>query len=281
MIRGAVLQTLEAHRSIGQKLFENHNIRFSRPNFKNTTKQVLVRLHQLVREEIAATRAGERGDGMPGLGTLAQDSLRQGIFKNGILGTYEPGTDSIVLASQKNTPPIAPSRRKQKPTVTTNTQVRQPMLPPPTHIIYFDGAAKGNPGKAGCGAVLKKIEHDGTETLVEDDRENLEVQTNNVAEYCGMLLALKLATKHNVKNIIIKGDSGLVINQISGKWVSYKPKLTKLQGSARRMLKNFESYQLEWIPRLKNKEADRLANMASKEKKPPKYRCGLSQVRST
>jgi len=77
-------------------------------------------------------------------------------------------------------------------------------------ILHFDGASKGNPGKAGAGAVL--MTEDGR--VISRLREGLGIVTNNVAEYRGLILGLKYAIRHGFRRIRVHGDSQLVCNQV-------------------------------------------------------------------
>ena len=85
--------------------------------------------------------------------------------------------------------------------------------------LYFDGGSRGNPGIAGCGALLCK-ESGGVENCIWSGGNYLGQQTNNVAEYNGLILGLVAAADLGLSAIEIKGDSKLVINQVMRKPVS-------------------------------------------------------------
>lgn len=127
------------------------------------------------------------------------------------------------------------------------------------YLIRFDGGSRGNPGIAGCGYIIYKP--DGTLHL----RGACFVghhETNNVAEYSGLLRALEaISIDDTITNIQIEGDSLLVVNQLNGEW---KVKAKNLQGvfdSVCTLLKKFD-YTIRHIPRKDNYEADHLANVA-------------------
>ncbi|GJN15404.1 hypothetical protein PR202_gb02317 [Eleusine coracana subsp. coracana] len=80
-----------------------------------------------------------------------------------------------------------------------------------SYILEFDGASKGNPGKAGAGAIIKRL--DGS--VIAQLREGLGIATNNAAEYRALILGLKYAAKKGFKYIRAQGDSKLVCNQVS------------------------------------------------------------------
>ena len=126
------------------------------------------------------------------------------------------------------------------------------------YSLYFDGACKGNPGPAGAGYVLYqgsrevsyKYEFVGTN------------ETNNVAEYHALVLGLKQSLSCGVRNLIVYGDSLLVINQVTGKFKVNSHKLNKYYEFAIELSKQFESVRFQHIPREKNKRADELANLS-------------------
>ena len=122
-------------------------------------------------------------------------------------------------------------------------------------ILYFDGCSKGNPGIAGSGAIIK----DENQTIWSGS-EYVGITTNNVAEYKGLILGLKQVTS-NCKHLIIKGDSMLVINHMTGKYKVKAPHLILLYNEAKGLIKDLKlDVTFLYIPREQNKEADYLAN---------------------
>jgi ribonuclease HI len=91
--------------------------------------------------------------------------------------------------------------------------------------------------------------------------------TNNVGEYSGLLLCLRLARRLGVEVLQIHSDSKLIVNQTLGKWKCQEPELQKLLLSARREGAPFHSLTISWVPREKNKRADKLCREAIKRAK--------------
>ncbi|MGW0532998.1 bifunctional RNase H/acid phosphatase [Streptomyces sp. NPDC003032] len=126
-------------------------------------------------------------------------------------------------------------------------------------IVEADGGSRGNPGPAGYGSVV--IDAATGETLMEA-AEYIGVATNNVAEYKGLVAGLKAAHQLDpAASVHVRMDSKLVVEQMSGRWKIKHPDMKPLAAEAARV---FPSSQVtyEWIPREKNKHADRLANEA-------------------
>jgi probable phosphoglycerate mutase len=126
-------------------------------------------------------------------------------------------------------------------------------------IVEADGGSRGNPGPAGYGSVV--LDAATGETLVEA-AEYLGVATNNVAEYRGLLAGLRAAHELDPSAIVhVRMDSKLVVEQMSGRWKIKHPDMKPLAMEAARVFPP-ERVTYEWIPREKNKHADRLANEA-------------------
>jgi len=129
-------------------------------------------------------------------------------------------------------------------------------------LIYFDGAAEPtNPGPA-AGAAIIDLPTGESLTVTVD----LGVQTNNVAEYSGAIAGLKKALELGYKRIKLLGDSQLVIYQMEGAYRCKNAGLQPLYQEARQLLKQFESYSLEWVPRSQNSRADAAAGEVLKAK---------------
>jgi ribonuclease HI len=129
-------------------------------------------------------------------------------------------------------------------------------------IIYTDGGARGNPGPAGAGAVL--INGDKTFELKKYLGER---QTNNWAEYEAVALALAEAKEKGLagRELEVRMDSQLVVEQLSGNWKIKEANLKLQAEKVRKLLKDFPSYKFLYVPRAQNKEADRLVNEAIDE----------------
>ncbi|MFD8303968.1 bifunctional RNase H/acid phosphatase [Streptomyces sp. NPDC059690] len=126
-------------------------------------------------------------------------------------------------------------------------------------IVEADGGSRGNPGPAGYGAVV--LDAATGETLVEA-AEYIGVATNNVAEYRGLLAGLRAAHELDPDATVhVRMDSKLVVEQMSGRWKIKHPDMKPLAMQAARVFPA-ERVTYEWIPRERNKHADRLANEA-------------------
>ncbi|SDK69201.1 probable phosphoglycerate mutase [Actinopolyspora mzabensis] len=126
-------------------------------------------------------------------------------------------------------------------------------------IVEADGGSRGNPGAAGYGAVVRDAA-DGR--VLAERSDGLGETTNNVAEYRGMIAGLEAALELGAAEAEIRLDSKLVVEQMSGRWRVKNPVLQPLAAEARKLVSRFTSARFEWIPRERNKHADRLANEA-------------------
>jgi probable phosphoglycerate mutase len=126
-------------------------------------------------------------------------------------------------------------------------------------IVEADGGARGNPGPAGWGAVVR--EATTGEVLVELG-ESIGVATNNVAEYSGLIAGLRSAADLGAVEVEVRMDSKLVIEQMSGRWQIKNPGLRPLAAQAAALVARFESVRFTWVPREQNQAADALANAA-------------------
>jgi ribonuclease HI len=121
--------------------------------------------------------------------------------------------------------------------------------------LWTDGAARPtNPGPAGIG-IVGKI---GGRTVIEVS-EYIGRTTNNVAEYLGAVTALQRAIDIGAKDVILHTDSALVSKQYHGDWQCKVESLQPLLGRLRGLAKRFDSIDIRWIPREKNREADGLS----------------------
>lgn len=127
-----------------------------------------------------------------------------------------------------------------------------------TYSLYFDGASKGNPGKAGSAAVLYK---NGKEIATVSKYIGPR-KTNNEAEYMGLIMGLILCTQLGIRNINIYGDSQLIIRQMLGQYAVKNERMKVLHADAVEILKGFTTVYFEHIDRSKNARADQLANEA-------------------
>lgn len=125
-------------------------------------------------------------------------------------------------------------------------------------IAHVDGGARGNPGPAGYGVVLE----DGKGTTVAELSQYLGHQTNNVAEYSGLLAALRYAIEHGHKALEVIADSELMVKQMNGQYKVRAPQLIPLYEEARRISRQLDWFRIRHVRRAHNSAADKLANQA-------------------
>jgi ribonuclease HI len=128
--------------------------------------------------------------------------------------------------------------------------------------VYSDGAARGNPGPSGAGAVL--VDASGQE--VDRLGKYLGIQTNNYAEYMGLLLGLKRARDLGIREVEVFADSELMIRQLGGRYQVRSPTLRPLYQEALRVLNDFSRVKLVHVPRKMNAAADEMSNRAIDER---------------
>ncbi len=125
-------------------------------------------------------------------------------------------------------------------------------------VASIDGGARGNPGPAGYGVVIE----DEVGRPVAELSEYLGRQTNNYAEYSGLLAALAYAIKHGFKAMKVVSDSELMVKQINGEYKVSSPKLKQLNAQAMKLIDGLDFFEIKHVLREKNRAADRLANLA-------------------
>jgi ribonuclease HI len=131
---------------------------------------------------------------------------------------------------------------------------------PPEHylVAHSDGGARGNPGPAGYGVVIQ----DESGRTVAALSEYLGHQTNNFAEYQGLIAALEYAIKHGPKALKLISDSELLVRQIKGIYKVKNATLQDLHGRAKELIGQLDWFSIGHALREQNQEADRLANEA-------------------
>jgi ribonuclease HI len=131
-------------------------------------------------------------------------------------------------------------------------------------LIHTDGAARGNPGPAGLGAVLQDA---ATGAVVAELARYLGTRTNNYAEWTAVEDALREALRLGATHVDLRLDSELVARQISGRYRVKHADLKPMHASVMAMLGQLGSYTVGHVPRELNKEADRLSNVAIDERR--------------
>ncbi len=130
-------------------------------------------------------------------------------------------------------------------------------------IAHIDGGSRGNPGEAGFGVYIQSEEGHEVASLYG----YLGIQTNNVAEYAGLLAALKYAVEHGVSRLAIRSDSELLVRQINGQYRVRNTRLQQLHASALSLMRHVGAVTVGHVRREQNKDADRLANLAMDTKR--------------
>ena len=123
-------------------------------------------------------------------------------------------------------------------------------------IMNFDGCSKGNPGISGAGAVIynNNTEICSASIFVGEN------ETNNYAEYKGLILGLQKAIELNIKQLLVIGDSQLIINQMEGLYKCLSPNLIELYEESKKLEQNFDKIIYKHVLRKLNKRADFLSN---------------------
>ena len=153
---------------------------------------------------------------------------------------------------------MSPSYRPRNVSRSSEGLFPSPGAPASYLIAHVDGGARGNPGPAGYGVVIT----DQAGHKVASLSEYLGHQTNNYAEYNGLLAALDYALEHGPRALKVVGDSELLVKQIRGEYKVKSPTLLELYQRAKQMIAQLEWFQIQHVLRGGNQEADRLANLA-------------------
>jgi ribonuclease HI len=124
--------------------------------------------------------------------------------------------------------------------------------------VNVDGGARGNPGPAAIGVVVRG---DGGE-VIEEVGERIGEATNNVAEYKALLKGIELAAARGGTELELVGDSELVVRQVEGRYKVKNAGIKPLHAEVKRALRGFDSWSIRHVRREQNSDADRLVNEA-------------------
>lgn len=128
-------------------------------------------------------------------------------------------------------------------------------------ILRVDGGSRGNPGPAGYGVVVQ----DESGQVIERLKQSVGRQTNNYAEYQGLLAALRYARESGAERVQVFADSQLLVRQMQGRYAVRSENLIPLYEEARRLAAGFRQFRIGHVYREENAEADQLANEAMDE----------------
>lgn len=129
--------------------------------------------------------------------------------------------------------------------------------------IYIDGASRGNPGNGACAAIFLNTQG----KIISEEGRVLGICTNNFAEYSSLHLALTVAQRYNAMELEIYSDSKLLVKQFNEEYKIKDQKLKELMSIIKREAKKFNKIILTYIPREKNKIADKFVNKLLDAKK--------------
>ena len=261
MIRASVLVVVEAQRQAARRGIQKYKVTtVARPPLRITQECILQRLRERVLEEH--------------LRVEDNDTLHEGALFANVLGyctethlLLSPllGGSRVTRKSSSTDAPPAARLNGRRPEV----DWRKPSPPPigAKHCyIFFDGASQNNPGPAACGCVLRSS--DG-QNIILRDCEYVGRTTNNEAEYCGLILGLHRAASEQFTAISIRGDSSVVVDQISGRARCKTRGLSDLLERALTMLNPRifpHGIDVQWVRRNANSDADALANLGLKHR---------------
>ena len=140
----------------------------------------------------------------------------------------------------------------------SSTLFDMPSAPAAWFTAHCDGGSRGNPGPAAYGAVIQNPQGQVVARL----SQFLGMQTNNYAEYQGLLAVLEWALANQIRQLRVVADSELMVNQMKGRYKVASPTLRPLWEEARRRAARLDRFEMTHTLRGGNKEADRLANEA-------------------
>jgi len=126
------------------------------------------------------------------------------------------------------------------------------------YTANIDGAARGNPGPASYGVVIRRPDGTPLETI----GKYIGRHTNNVAEYYALIAALDYAAANRIKRLRVLSDSQLIVNQMKGLYKVKHPDLRPLHERAKKQAASLEAFTIQYVPREQNREADAAANAA-------------------
>ena len=151
------------------------------------------------------------------------------------------------------------TKRSSKPPPPSTARLfieQQPGPPAGVHVANIDGASRGNPGPAAYAVILRGPEG----AKLSEFGKYIGRETNNVAEYYGLIAALDYAAGHGIRALRIRSDSELLVRQMQGRYRVKNADLKPLFERAQKLARTLEYFAIEHVPRESNRDADALAN---------------------
>ncbi|HVI93300.1 MAG TPA: ribonuclease HI family protein [Anaeromyxobacter sp.] len=207
-------------------------------------------------EELEKAREEKAGAGSKGIKVRKQSDVEKAAARSQVELDEEMEL-SKVEREQRKRERAAAAERERADAVAAEVAERAKRT-----RLYTDGAARGNPGPAGAGAVI--VSPDGH--IVAKIGKFLGESTNNVAEYMGLILGLKRAKAMGIKELEVLADSELMVKQLAGDYAVKADHLKPLHDEAKALLRGFSWVEVRHIPREENAQADAMSNRAIDER---------------
>ena len=207
-------------------------------------------------EELEKAREEKAGAGSKGIKVRKQSDVEKAAARTQVELDEEMELSKVEREQRKRERAAAAEReRAEAAAVEVAERAKRTRL-------YTDGAARGNPGPAGAGAVI--VSPDGH--IVAKIGKFLGESTNNVAEYMGLILGLKRAKAMGIKELEVLADSELMVKQLAGDYAVKADHLKTLHDEAKALLRGFSWVEVRHIPREENAQADAMSNRAIDER---------------
>jgi ribonuclease HI len=137
-----------------------------------------------------------------------------------------------------------------------DVEAPRPRAAAPAIKANIDGGARGNPGPSAYGVVVRNAKGE----IIAELSDYLGIQTNNFAEYSGLLAVLEFAVKENYSSLSVISDSELMVKQMKGQYKVKSPGLLELYTRARSLVRKLEHFSIQHVLRAQNRDADHLVN---------------------
>ena len=219
----------------------------------NNRKPIVSKTPFVGYERAYRSDAVETGAAAGGRQATTTQCLNPFIVKEGYGEPLVPCNSMSLPASVNN--PFA--MFKNPATASTSTAATTtPLQTAETYKLEFDGCSKGNPGRAGAGAVL----YEGSREIWSDAKYVGDKETNNVAEYTGLIMGLHEALRRNISRLLVRGDSELIIKQMNGQYAVKSENIRHYHQAAKDLANQFKWIEFRHVYRKDNARADELSN---------------------